>query len=52
MAPECWFCGKPIRRNERAESLRGSVAVHAKCVERDVAGSGNRPIHDTLRKAA
>ena len=34
MARECWFCGRPIRRHEPAESLQGRVAVHAKCVER------------------
>ena len=35
MATECWFCGKPIRRNDVAESLRDTVAVHAECVHRD-----------------
>jgi hypothetical protein len=44
MTPECWYCGKPIRRNEAAESLPGGpVAVHARCVT---------PAEDALKKAA
>jgi hypothetical protein len=36
MARECWFCGLPIRRADRAETLPdGTVAVHADCVRRD-----------------
>jgi hypothetical protein len=51
MATECWFCGKPIRRNEVAESLHGTVAVHAECVHRD-AGGDDRPSDELLKKAA
>ena len=51
MAPECWFCGKPIRRNERAESLRGSIAVHARCVQQDLT-RGERSEHDIVARAA
>ena len=50
MAPECWFCGNPIRRNDPAESLQGSVAVHARCVQRDVAGQA--PARDEGLKTA
>lgn len=50
MTPECWFCGKPIRRDEPAESLPGgTVAVHARCVQRDIAGGVER---DTTLKTA
>jgi hypothetical protein len=39
MAPECWFCGEPIRRTDPAEALPGgAVAVHARCVRRDADG--------------
>jgi hypothetical protein len=51
MASDCWFCGKPIRRSERAESLRGSVAVHTTCVQKDLAG-GDRAAQDNVPKAA
>jgi len=51
MTFECWFCGKPIRRNEPAESLPGgTVAVHASCVQRDV--SGRVEGDETLTRAA
>jgi hypothetical protein len=36
MVPECWFCGRPIKRDEPAESLQHSIAVHARCLERDI----------------
>ena len=51
MASDCWFCGKPIRRNERAESLRGSVAVHAACVRQDITGGGQHE-REIVTKAA
>jgi hypothetical protein len=36
MAHECWFCGRPIRRVDRAETLPGgTIAVHADCVRQD-----------------
>ena len=50
MAPECWFCGNPIRRGEPAESLQGRIAVHAKCVQRDAAADQTRS--DELAEAA
>ena len=44
MAFECWFCGKPIRRKEPAESLPGgTVAVHAECVRRDAGDRADEP---------
>jgi hypothetical protein len=51
MASDCWFCGKPIRRSERAESLHGSVAVHSTCVQKDLAG-GERTDGESVPKAA
>ncbi len=52
MAPECWSCGEPIRRNEPAECLPyGRVAVHAKCVRRE-AEDLDRSQNDVVRKAA
>jgi hypothetical protein len=51
MASDCWFCGKPIRRSERAESLRGSVAVHSTCVQKDLAG-GEQTDSESVPKAA
>jgi len=36
MVPECWFCGRPIKKDEPAESLQRSIAVHARCVQRDI----------------
>ena len=50
MVPECWFCGRPIKKDEPAESLQRSIAVHARCVERDV----NRERQETtvMRRAA
>ena len=42
MDPDCWFCGRPIREGEPAESLPPStLAVHAICVERDVTGGND-----------
>ena len=42
MDPDCWFCGRPIREGEPAESLPPStLAVHAVCVERDVTGGSD-----------
>jgi hypothetical protein len=51
MAFECWVCGKAIRRSEPAESLPdGTVAVHARCVERNVTGRAEQPA--PLKQAA
>ena len=48
-----WFCGKPNRKYEPAESLPGGTcAVHARCAERDIASGGNRSGDDASRKAA
>ena len=52
MVPDCWFCGKPIHRNDAAETLHGTVAVHARCVERDVAGDDARTGDTRLKQAA
>jgi hypothetical protein len=53
MAPECWFCGEPIRRGEPAESLpHGDIAVHARCVQRDAAGGREDSSAESPRKAA
>jgi hypothetical protein len=50
MVPECWFCGRPIKRDEPAESLHGRIAVHARCVQRDI--DPERPATDVMKKAA
>lgn len=53
MDPECWFCGQPIREGEPVESLpRGTIAVHAICVHRDITGGGDAPGTAVERKAA
>lgn len=52
MAPECWFCGKPIHRKDAAESLQGRVAVHARCVQRDAAGDQAAGRDELAKKAA
>ena len=51
MTCECWCCGKPIRRNEPAESLPGGpVAVHAACLRRDDTSAVERD--EALEQAA
>jgi len=50
MVPECWFCGRPIKRDEPAESLQHSIAVHARCVERDINREPQKT--DTMSRAA
>jgi hypothetical protein len=50
MVPECWFCGRPIKRDEPAESLHGCIAVHAKCVQRDI--DPEREETDVMKRAA
>ncbi len=51
MASDCWFCGKPIRRNDRAETLHGSIAVHSACVQRDLE-RGEQTDNESVPKAA
>ena len=50
MVPECWFCGRPIKKDEPAESLQGRIAVHTECVQRDI--DPERPATDVMKKAA
>lgn len=50
MVPECWFCGRPIKKDEPAESLHGRIAVHAKCLQRDIDPEGQKT--DVMKKAA
>lgn len=50
MVAECWFCGRPIKRDEPAESLQGRIAVHTECVQRDI--DPGRQGSDVMKKAA